>query len=238
MIEGGNFISIICVTYNAEELIEITIKSILEQTYSNFELIVIDGSSTDKTLSLIKHLYKANLKILTEPDSGIYDAMNKGISLASGDWIYFLNAGDTFKDVDVLARIFSQPLFGSLLFGDTLLKTDNKVVTCPSKLDKSFFFSNTICLHSIFINKRVFDIIGDFNLHYKVISDRDFLFRVFLNGFSFQHVNSVVSIYDQEGFSAKNHGLYLQEQRSFRNLNFTLLDFLMYSIQKINILTK
>lgn len=233
MFKNDIMISIICVTYNAEDLIEITLKSILYQTYTNYELIVIDGSSTDKTLNLINHIYKGKLETISEPDDGIYDAMNKGINLAKGDWIYFLNAGDTFKAPDTLARIFYQSLDGSLLFGDTLLKTDNKVVSCPSKLDKLFFFSNTICLHSIFIDKRVFDDIGYFDLHYKVISDRDFLIRAFLKGFSFQHINSVVSIYDQEGFSAQNHNLYLQEQKYFRKTYFTFIDILKYSFLKI-----
>ena len=102
-------ISIITVAYNAIQLIEATIKSVINQSYTSIEYIIIDGGSTDGTIDIIKKYDKYLAYWISEPDKGIYDAMNKAIKKANGDWINFMNCGDTFVDENVISEIFQTP---------------------------------------------------------------------------------------------------------------------------------
>ena len=97
--------SIITVTYNAEATIEVTLRSVQQQTYRQVEHIIVDGGSKDHTLSIIEKYKDSYLHVISEPDKGLYDAMNKGIRLATGDYLCFLNAGDSFHEVDTLEKI-------------------------------------------------------------------------------------------------------------------------------------
>ena len=121
-------VSIITVTYNAEVCLEKTIQSVINQTYKNIEYIIIDGGSSDKTLSIIKK-YKKYIKYwISEPDKGIYDAMNKGIKIAKGDYINFLNAGDFYYENNVLSYLFDNlDKSVDLLYGDSYLIDQNGV---------------------------------------------------------------------------------------------------------------
>ena len=98
-------ISVITVAYNASRYIETTILSVINQTYSNIEYIIIDGGSTDGTVDIIKKYSNKISYWISEPDKGIYDAMNKGINKATGEWINFMNAGDTFHNPDTLSAV-------------------------------------------------------------------------------------------------------------------------------------
>ena len=105
MNETAPTFSIITVTYNAEATIEVTLHSVQQQTYRQIEHIIVDGGSKDHTLSIIEKYKDSYLHVISEPDKGLYDAMNKGIRLAKGDYLCFLNAGDTFHEVDTLEKI-------------------------------------------------------------------------------------------------------------------------------------
>ncbi|HDY89306.1 MAG TPA: glycosyltransferase, partial [bacterium] len=121
-------LSIITVTYNAEACLEKTIQSVINQTYKNIEYIIIDGGSSDKTLSIIKKYKKYIKYCISEPDKGIYDAMNKGIKIAKGDYINFLNAGDFYYENNVLSYLFDNlDKSVDLLYGDSYLIDQNGV---------------------------------------------------------------------------------------------------------------
>lgn len=111
-------ISVITVCYNAAKTLENTILSVINQTYKNIEYIVVDGASTDGTIDLINKYCEKIACFFSEPDNGIYDAMNKGIKLASGDYVYFLNAGDVLFDADVLRTIAYYLDGKSVYYGD------------------------------------------------------------------------------------------------------------------------
>ena len=115
-------VSIITVTYNAESLLERTLQSVLSQRYADKEIVVVDGQSSDGTVAVIKRHAAAIQSWVSEPDKGIYDAMNKGVRMATGDWILFMNAGDTFASDDVLQRLFDavDPAQADVIYGDVV----------------------------------------------------------------------------------------------------------------------
>ena len=120
-------ISIITICYNAASDLEKTIKSVRAQVFNDYEYIVVDGGSKDATSEIIKSNADVITKWVSEPDKGIYDAMNKGIRMATGDWVIMMNAGDVFADSDVLQNVFAHVISDKItfLYGDTLSKQKN-----------------------------------------------------------------------------------------------------------------
>lgn len=125
-------ISVITICYNAEKEIEKTMRSVLNQSFDDFEYIIVDGASKDGTLSIIREISKEYqdkpIRIYSEPDRGIYDAMNKGVKLAHGTWLNMMNAGDCFHDSNVLSNLFSLDISEniSVIYSDSYLVYDNK----------------------------------------------------------------------------------------------------------------
>lgn len=127
--ETDTLISVVTVSYNAVSTIEQTILSVINQTYPNVEYIIIDGGSTDGTVDIIKKYADKIAYWVSEPDKGIYDAMNKGVVVATGEWINFMNAGDIFTDSDVIDKLFHQNIIINrvgIVFGDTLVVFRNR----------------------------------------------------------------------------------------------------------------
>lgn len=178
-------ISIITVCLNAKDTIEETLLSIINQTYNDIELIVIDGASTDGTLEIIDKYKDRISHFISEPDSGIYDAMNKGIKLASGDFIFFLNANDVFYDEKVLenvvnastenkdAKTQAKILFGDVEYISKDKKTSQILRFNNIKDDFSLILSN-ICHQCIFYHKSLFEGFGLYSNQFKIYSDWDF----------------------------------------------------------------
>jgi glycosyltransferase involved in cell wall biosynthesis len=153
-------VSIITVVYNGIEFLEETIKSVISQTYPNIEYIIVDGGSKDGTLDIIKKYEEHITKWISEPDKGIYDAMNKGIDLATGDWQNFLNAGDRFVDNDVLEKIFTTNLKNiTLVYGNIIAIRENgqtlNVNAIELKNDNSIKKGMKVCHQAIFYNKNI-----------------------------------------------------------------------------------
>ena len=177
-------LSIITITYNAEKVLERTIKSVINQTYNNIEYIIVDGKSTDKTLNIIKKYEKHITKWISEPDEGLYDAMNKGIDLATGDYIQFLNAGDELSYENVITEVFQKCAGADLIYGYTLRVNDDKTTykgwhkktPLPEELsDKSFLNGMVIC-HQAMIVKT--SIAPKYDLQWKLVADIDWAIRL------------------------------------------------------------
>ncbi len=180
-------ISIITATFNAEKTIEAAIQSVLEQTYSSIEYIIIDGNSKDKTLEIVKKYDSQISKIISEPDKGIYDALNKGIKHATGDIIGFLHADDLLDHKDTIREIaetFSKEecdaVYGDLEYVQS--QNPEKIIrywkSCsysPSLLKKGWMPAHP----TLFIRKAVYNQIGLFNIDYKISADYEFILRLF-----------------------------------------------------------
>lgn len=171
LFENKPFISIITIIFNSEKYLEETIQSVTNQTYDNVEYIIIDGGSTDGTLDIIKKYEDQIDYWVSEKDSGIYDAMNKGIDLANGEWINFMNAGDRFVDEHVLEKIFTKQDTSScdLIYGSSVVTGNQEnVLLEPKKFTKfNLYFWNTrvVCHQAMFVRK---DIAGKYSMKYRL----------------------------------------------------------------------
>ncbi|MEJ7820908.1 MAG: glycosyltransferase family 2 protein [Chitinophagaceae bacterium] len=193
-------VSVITVCYNSSATIETTIKSVLVQTYSNREYIIVDGGSTDGTLDIIKKY--PLLKVVSESDRGVYDAMNKGIRLATGDVIGILNSDDIYQDNEVLSDVvtrFNSNSALDILYGDLVYvkKNDtNKVVRKweSKSYFKNFFEYGNVPPHpTLFVKKHVYKEVGFFNIRYKLAADYEFMLRVFKkHRFESKYINRVM----------------------------------------------
>ncbi|MDA3778901.1 MAG: glycosyltransferase family 2 protein, partial [Bacteroidales bacterium] len=200
-------ISVITVVRNAEDCIEATIKSVVGQTYDRIQFIVIDGRSSDETLNII-HKYEGKIdKLVSEKDSGIYDAMNKGISLVSGDWVNFMNAGDEFFSSNTCELVAEQLNIQKydVLYGD-LLATNNAQDMHKKfkaqKLDnikKGMIFSH----QSVFVKKNLL-LKYPFDLDYKICADYLQFLTLYSNNYSFFYLPIIISRTSIEGISYSN----------------------------------
>ncbi|MGB4839007.1 MAG: glycosyltransferase family 2 protein, partial [Saprospiraceae bacterium] len=154
-------LSIITVTYNAEPFIESTLISVAEQTFTDYEHLIIDGASDDTTLEVVKKYERNQLRVFSEPDKGLYDAMNKAIQKAKGEYIIFLNAGDVFYDEGTLTQVFTKSNGEDFIYGNTVVvgkggktrpyhkkKPDQSVVSY-----RSFINGMVICHQSMIVRR-------------------------------------------------------------------------------------
>lgn len=176
-------ISIITVVFNSQRTIELTIKSVLTQSYNLIEYIVVDGKSTDGTFNIIKKYGNKISKIISEPDNGTYDAMNKGIKLSTGDVIGFLNADDFYSNnnvISLVAEIFNNhnvdAVYGDLEYVNNRLQT---IRYWGSKnYEKGLFSKGWHPPHpTFFVKKKIYERYGFFNLNYKIAADYELMLR-------------------------------------------------------------
>jgi len=191
-------ISVIMVTYNEENSIEKAILSVLDQKYENVELIIIDGKSKDGTADIIRKYEDRILNWISEPDSGIYDAMNKGIRMAKGEWIYFLGADDIIlnclhKVVPYLRRK------KTIYYGDVFLPHKNK--TYSGKFKWHTLISKNINHQSIFYPRMVFDRY-QYNERYSILADYDLNLRCWGEGyFKYRYIPLLIAVHNGDGVS-------------------------------------
>lgn len=200
-------LSIITINLNNEEGLKKTIESVVQQTFNNFEFIVIDGKSSDGSLEIIIQ-NKSNINYwISEPDSGIYNALNKGILQAKGEYCLFLNSGDWLSRPNILEEAFNTNLNADIIAGDVFYfdSLENKIrwhVPSPDILTAKTLFSGTIPHQSTFIKTQLFKTIGLYNENLKIVSDWLFWVEALLEkGCSYQHFNQVVSYFNMNGIS-------------------------------------
>ncbi|MDF1584496.1 MAG: glycosyltransferase family 2 protein [Methyloprofundus sp.] len=208
-------ISVITVVFNGEQYLEQTINSVIGQTYDNVEYIIIDGGSTDGTLDIIRRYEGAIDYWVSEGDEGIYDAMNKGISVASGEWLNFMNAGDFFANDKIIYDVFKEKIKADLIYGDHEIRysTINKKFKAKSILE--IFKGMIFCHQSMFVSKALqLEFPYEYE-QYKFASDFSFIFRYITSDqYNIKYTNSVISSIEAKGESNINIFLTIKEYRS------------------------
>lgn len=234
-------LSIITVTYNSEKTLENTIKSVLQQNTDKIrEYVIIDGKSKDDTIKIAEKYRieffnrKIEYKVISEEDSGIYDAMNKGINLSKGKYLFFLNSGDSLIAEDVIEKIFYGEN-GDIIYGDIVVKGAKNETrkNYPEKISKHFFFVDTLCHQAVFIKKKVFNEVGQYNIGEKIFADFEHLLKAYVTKkYSWIHKNIVVVKYDLSGISSKKSFIYKFIYRTkiiWKNLKFYFfIEYIIY----------
>lgn len=197
-------ISVVTVVFNGESFLEETIKSIASQTYPNIEYIIIDGGSTDGTLGIIKKYEEEIDYWHSKKDAGIYDAMNQGLTKATGRWVNFMNAGDTFYACDTLAEIFaSQKQTATVIYGGVnIVYPDMVRIQSPGSL-KNLWQGMQFCHQSAFTHV-TYHQEHPFNITNKIAADLNFFYQAYRAGVTFSNCGKVVSSVITGGVSEAN----------------------------------
>lgn len=222
-------ITIITITYNAANCLIPTMESVAAQTFRDFEHIIIDGASTDETVAIARSLGGRACRILSERDKGLYDAMNKGLDMARGDYLLFLNAGDAFHDSDTLAKYAAATQLpdghdADIVYGDTVLVNEGREVigkrhlSVPDVLTYGSFSHGMLVCHQAFMVRR--RLAPHYDITYRFSADYDWTLRCLRVSMPEKCVNlhCVAIDYLTDGLTDKNHKASLMERfRIMRN---------------------
>jgi glycosyltransferase involved in cell wall biosynthesis len=232
-------ISIITVCKNAENAIKRTILSVVSQNCfnENIEYIVIDGASTDKTLEIIRqYSNKHPIKWISEPDSGIYNAMNKAIKMASGEIIYFLNAGDKLFDEKVISLVLKkfEERDSYFLYTDILAYDSGNLSKAKIKkfnhVDKYFLFRDCICHQASFYKKSVIEKFGGFNEKFKLAADYEILLKIMADKIlKKEYLPITAAYYDISGISSTATDLVKEERTIIQKHFYSSFETFVYS---------
>ena len=206
-------ISVITVCLNEIQGLKETLQSIISQTYNDYELIVVDGGSNDGCKEYIETVSRIN-KWISEPDKGIYNAMNKAIAMAHGEYCIFMNSGDKFYNSQVLARISSNLNGKDFYVGNTIVVDINnkqKEEKAPTKITVNYLIHNSIYHQSTFTKTSILKK-NLYSEDYKIVSDWKLFFEVWIKGGSYAPLKQTISYYYLGGFSYKNYPLLLEER--------------------------
>ncbi len=201
-------ISIITVVYNAVYTIERTIQSVLNQNYDELEYIVIDGGSSDGTVDVIRK-YESDISYwISEPDGGIYNAMNRGIDIATGEVVAFLNSDDWYEKnaLNCVAENFKtdvEILAGRVIFHDENIQRVQKVIKDPDELRIKMIY----CHQGIFARKELFNRYGKFDERYKMAADYDWLLRIYNQGIPIKYTDKILAHFSCSGASSSQNFL-------------------------------
>lgn len=218
-------ISIITVVYNAKDNLKDTLKSIISLKYDEKEIIIIDGGSTDGTKDVIAEFAVYITTFISEPDNGIYDAMNKGLAVATGEFVWFLNAGDFAYSDEVLSDIFEgQELSSDVYYGETLILSEDRVPLglrkkrLPKKLIWQSFKCGMVVCHQSIIVKR--EIVPKYNLKYRYAADVEWVLEVLKRSKTRYNTHQIISKFTEGGVSSIYHKESLKERYNIMVTHF------------------
>lgn len=212
--------SVITVCYNAQATLEDTIQSVIAQTYHHVEYIIVDGASKDRTLSIINRYRDRITTVVSEPDKGLYDAMNKGLRLATGDYVCFLNAGDSFHEDDTLQQMAHTlrelTELPDVLYGETALVDAEghfvrmRRLQAPEHLTWHSFRQGMLVCHQAFFAKRT--LAEPYDLRYRFSADFDWCIRIMKKSKVLHNTHLTLIDYLEEGMTTRNHKASLRER--------------------------
>ena len=220
------FFSIVIPTYNSGASIEACLASIAGQTYKNLEVIVIDNNSNDQTHEVVKAAQETlSIKWYSEPDKGIYDAMNKGIEQASGNYIYFLGSDDSLYAPSVLQLVHDavSTSAADIIYGNVMMRGNNQWVANGTvhagEFDLKRLISHNICHQSIFYNQSVFKKIGNYNLKYPVFADHDLNLRCAAN-YKLHYLDHIIANFNVGGASTQLTDAAFEKDRNANIISY------------------
>jgi glycosyltransferase involved in cell wall biosynthesis len=212
-IPGLPIVTVITVVYNGEASIGDTINSVINQDYKNLEYIIVDGGSTDKTIEIIKSFEDKIDLWISERDRGIYDAMNKGITSANGNWINFMNSGDRLAKSNTLSQIFTQHHEADLLYGDALIEYEAFSVPFPVHPLNTIWKNSPFCHQACFVKAAVMKDYK-FDLQYKIGADHDLFYRAYKANLVFTYIPVLVCLFDgRDGTTKKRIVQAIKDKR-------------------------
>jgi glycosyltransferase involved in cell wall biosynthesis len=220
-------ISIITVVYNGEKVLERTIESILNQSFRDVEYIIIDGNSTDGTVELIKKYKNVISQWKSEPDRGLYDAMNKGLRLAQGDYLLFLNAGDQFYDTTTLAKIFDSQINADIFYGETMMVDEAgkeiglRRLKSPEELNWKSLINGMLVCHQSFIVRR--ELAAEYDLAFKIAADYAWMLECLKRSKSIANTRMIISRFLEGGLNKSNILTALKERFGVMTRNYGLV---------------
>lgn len=229
-------ISIITINYNNLEGLKSTVESVVNQTWQEVEYIVIDGGSTDGSAEYIESQNKHFDYWVSEPDTGIYNAMNKGIAKATGEYLLFLNSGDHLYDDTVLEKNHQFLIKKDLVYFDLNIVdgATSYVRKYPSKLLFSYLIYDTLPHPATFIRLTLFDKLGRYDENFKIVSDWKFFIQsICIKNASYIRIDNVLSTFYLDGFSSdiKNQNLIAKEKKEVLDSSFSAY---LEDIQELN----
>lgn len=212
--------TVVTVTYNAESTIEDTIQSVISQTYHNVEYIIIDGASKDRTMEIVAKYSDRIKTVISEPDKGLYDAMNKGMAMATGDYICFLNSGDCFHEYDtlwdVVHNLQRKNELPDIIYGETAIVNSEghfmhmRRLSSPETLNwKSFRHGMLVCHQAFWVRHTLWE---PYNLKYKFSSDFDWCIRMMKKTGHIHNTHLITIDYLNEGMTTRNRKASLIER--------------------------
>lgn len=215
-------VSIITINYNNKIGLERTIKSVQNQTFSNYEHIIIDGNSTDGGKCIIEENKTCFSHYVSEPDTGIYNAMNKGIKVAKGEYLFFLNSGDDLVNENALTEVVKYLTEEDFVYFNINRVQNNtsKVKEVPSIMSFFYLHNDTIPHQSIFIKNELFNTVGLYDENLKIVSDWKFIITALIKfNASYKHINKVFSNFYEGGISSSKGSFEAMEKERKLVLN-------------------
>lgn len=212
--------SIVTVCWNSAAVLPRALASLRAQTCRDYEWVVVDGASTDSTMEIVRGFDAAPVVSVSEPDKGIYDAMNKGVRMASGEYVFFLNSDDALHDPNVLAdvaRVLALQPAADLLYGNVVYAyPSHKVLRTFAHINGLTLPFEDLCHQAAFARRALFDSVGTFDARFQLNADYDWLIRVFRSGARTRWIDRRVAQFTVGGAHAQDARKLADERRQVR----------------------
>lgn len=223
-------LSIIIATFNASKTLNVALDSVLNQTFQDWECIIVDGASTDNTIEIVKSYVDrdSRFRYISEPDKGIYDAFNKGWKMAKGEWIHYLGSDDSLiaEGMDTLIKHSNDV---DVIYGNTiLLKREKRSFQYSKKNISKILTGPVMCHQSVIVQRKWIERLGGFDERYRLLADYDLMIRLYQNSAIFKYINEFISNFSIAGGSHNNRLLANKERYYIMKRNKTVFSPKLY----------